>query len=138
MATWEEILAADYIPVTSMREQHQQKMEQRKAENLARMQAANPGFLPGGLANPANNQYQQFAPPSVMANQSSWLGSQREVAEQLWGSPTTPADPTVPPPTDGGSYTPQGAFQASNGPSGDPYGQGYSRNNSGNNSGGGN
>lgn len=116
MATWEEILAADYNPVTHMREQHQEKMAKRKAENLARMQAANPGFLPGGLANPDNNQYQQFASPSVMSNQASWLGSQREVGEQLWGSSTNPDTPPNAAVGTNGTYTPQGAFQASNGP----------------------
>lgn len=94
MATWEEILAANFNPVTAAREKHQELIEKRKAENLARMQAANPGFMPGGYANPTNVQFQQFGPPSVMTNQDEWLLTQQQMASEHFGGagdPSTPA-----------------------------------------------
>jgi hypothetical protein len=93
MPTWEEILDANYNPVNSVRERHQATIDARRNQNIARMQAANPGFQPGGNdtgggGNPAvgsGPQYQQFGPPTVMDNQDSWLTSQANLANEHMG-----------------------------------------------------
>ena len=78
MATWEEMLSANYNPVTSLRE----RFTQREAENLARMQQANPGYG----TNPGMPQYQQFTSPSS-GSQDDWLETQRNLFnEQFVGN----------------------------------------------------
>jgi len=99
MATWEEMVNGTldpntgqynpYNPVTAVSERHKALMEQRQAENIARMQAANPGYLPGGNMQGSGQGFQQFAPPSVMANKDAWLESSMNMANENM-SPTDP------------------------------------------------
>ena len=106
MATWEEMINGTYNPVNAVNERHQQLLNQRQAANLQRMQAANPGFQAGGYGMPAqypmndpripndprqplqmpvNQQFQQFGPPSIAANQDEWLKSQFDLAGEHLG-----------------------------------------------------
>ena len=112
MATWEDMLNTSYNPVYAERERHKRLVEQRKAENLAKMQAANPGFLPGGMGQTNQPQFQQFTQPSVMANKDDWLASQHEMASEHFGGAADPAGPDTstapgaPSVSSGGNFAP--------------------------------
>jgi hypothetical protein len=115
MATWQDMIEgyrdpvtgeySQYNPVTAVTDRHNALMEKRQAENLARMQAANPGYGVGGTPM-SQQQFQQFGPPSVMANQDEWLETQFSMANQHLGGGQTPE--TAAATQTGGMPTPAG------------------------------
>jgi hypothetical protein len=80
MATWQEMLTADYNPVNTVRTNHQTIMDQRQAANLARMQQANPGYAQGGYGTQGQQQFTQYGPPTLHDNQDEWLQTQRDLS----------------------------------------------------------
>lgn len=90
MATWEEMINGGN-PVDIVNQRHKALMEKRQAENIARMRAANPGYLPGGAMPGSQQGFQRFAPPSVMDNKDEWLESQFAMADEHLGGPGDPA-----------------------------------------------
>jgi len=121
MATWEEILNQSYNPVNSVRDRHQALMEQRQAENIARMRAANPGFQVGGNM-PAMQQgfqrYQQPSPFNTPSGQDDWLKTQFEMANEHLGGFGVQQQPAAQDPTGGmgGMGNANGRNNSSDGP----------------------
>lgn len=91
MATWEDMMNPNYSSVTTVRDRHQALMDKRQAENMARMQAANPGYLPGGQMPGQSQGFQRFGPPTVMSNQDEWLKTQFAMADEHLGGAGDPA-----------------------------------------------
>lgn len=78
MSSWQDYLDG-VNPIDTVRGRHEELMKQRQAENLARMQAANPGYGQGGFGNIQQQQFTQYGPPTLHDNSAEWLQTQRNL-----------------------------------------------------------
>ena len=121
MATWQEMLDADYNPVNTVRERYEKQLADAQSANIKRMQAANPGFGQGGMSQ--SSIQQQYTPYSYEpTNQESWLETQLSLSNQAMTDagfgPTTPTAPTAADPFSGGINTGGGGGEGNTGNTG--------------------
>ena len=118
MATWQEMLDANYNPVNTVRERYEKQLADAQSANIKRMQAANPGFGQGGMSQ--SSIQQQYTPYSYEpTNQESWLETQLSLSNQAmtdagFGA-TTPTAPTAADPFSGGINTGGGGGEGNTG-----------------------
>jgi len=87
MPTFEEILDQNFNPLRTERlESARERLNSRRAENQARLTGRQNGQNTG--------QFQNFAPPTVIANQDEWLVSNMNVLNEVFdGSLSVPDAP---------------------------------------------